>query len=115
MLAHARIGGRQAQTERPVMKSAEQWSRKSFRHQTPDGAFWAITAPVELIRNIQDDARKEIENALRAGVGAAINEMISRGISPEWSRRSVVGTMLRALGCNSLELDDAVRAAIEPK
>lgn len=97
------------------MKSAEQWSRKSFRHQTPDGVFWAITAPVELIKDIQIDARKELESALRAGVGAAINEMVARGLPPEWSKQSGIATMLRAIGCNSLKLDATVRAVIERK
>lgn len=54
----------------------------------------------------------ELERALKYGAASAINGLIAQGLPPEWSYASGIGTMLRALGCDSLTLDESARKAL---
>jgi hypothetical protein len=59
-----------------------------------------------------EEENEGLRAALRYGCGAAINSLVDDGLPPEWSEGSGIATMLRALGCDSLTLDDDARAAL---
>lgn len=63
--------------------------------------------------NYEEPRLDALRAALRYGVGCAINELVSRDLPLEWSPNSGIGTMLAALGCNSLTFDVAARSAIQ--
>lgn len=60
------------------------------------------------------DRIETLEEALRFGTGCAINELVAAGKTTEWGPTSGIGTMLKALGCNSTHLDAAVRITLNP-
>lgn len=62
------------------------------------------------------DAAAKIEQlteALRFGIGAALNELTAHNIPLEWSPNSGIGRMLAALGVDATTMTDEVRAALE--
>ena len=73
----------------------------------------ATRADLHAAEIVKRDAENErLREALRYRCGATINSLVADGIPPEWSEGSGIAIQLRALGCDSLRLDDAARAAL---